>query len=104
MPTFSYTAYNQPALLDVCERQARQVVAQQDGRVDKDAAGKEWFVIPRAAAKPGAYLPTWQAGPVAVDLAPYSGKTVTVELVNQPDGWANEAVYWGGREVKNTQR
>lgn len=64
-PKFSYTAYNVPALLDACERLARQVVAQQGGRIEKDAAGKEWFVLPRVAAKPGAYTPTWQAGPVA---------------------------------------
>lgn len=232
-PTFSYTAYNVPALLDVCEKLARQVVAQQGGRVEKDAAGREWFVIPRVAAKPGPYTPTWQAGPIAdskytaeeyakirfkphpadvgggdptarvqgaldvlfpgwrttpngkdmepgyraeylgrqhvvlthplskevgaalskrvevpaagatlavavanhmggdfvliarvdgkevlkqkvggqpawqtvtVDLAPFAGKAVTVELVNQPDGWSWEAAYWGGIEVKNAQR
>ncbi|HPO37775.1 MAG TPA: ADP-ribosylglycohydrolase family protein, partial [Kiritimatiellia bacterium] len=230
-PKFSYTAYNVPALLDVCERLARQVVAQQGGRVEKGAQGKEWFVIPRVAAKPGPYTPTWLAGPIAgsrftdeeyakirfkphpgdvggndptarvqgaldallpgwktsangkdmepgyraeylgrqhvvmthpldkdtgvtlskritvptdaasklavmlanhgpgdftfvaradgkeilrqrvggakaawqavtVDLAPFAGKAVTVELVNQPDGWSWEAAYWGGVEVK----
>jgi len=40
----------------------------------------------------------WQA--VTVDLAPFAGKAVTVELVNQPDGWSWEAAYWGGVEVK----
>jgi len=230
-PTFSYTAYNVPALLDVCEKLARQVVVRQGGRVEKDAQGKEWFVIPRVAAKPGPYTPTWLAGPIAgsrftdeeyakirfkphpgdvggndptarvqgaldallpgwktsangkdmepgyraeylgrqhvvmthpldkdtgvtlskritvptdaasklavmlanhgqgdftfvaradgkeilrqkvggakaawqavtVDLAPFAGKAVTVELVNQPDGWSWEAAYWGGVEVK----
>lgn len=230
-PTFSYTAYNVPALLDVCEKLARQVVVRQGGRVEKDAQGKEWFVIPRVAAKPGPYTPTWLAGPIAgsrftdeeyakirfkshpgdvggndptarvqgaldallpgwktsangkdmepgyraeylgrqhvvmthpldkdtgvtlskritvpkdaasklavmlanhgqgdftfvaradgkeilrqkvggakaawqtvtVDLAPFADKAVTVELVNQPDGWSWEAAYWGGVEVK----
>jgi hypothetical protein len=229
-PAFSYTAYNVPALLGVCERLARQVVAQQGGRVEKDAAGAEWFVIPRQAATPGPYAPTWQAGPadgskftadeyaqirfkphpadvggedptkrvqgaldalfpgwktsangkdmepgyraeylgrqhvvmthppdketgvalsraldvpkagaprlevalanhskgdftfvarvdgrevlrrkiegqpawqaVALDLAPFAGRRVTVELVNQPDGWSWEAAYWGGIEMK----
>ena len=64
-PKFSYTAYNVPALLDVCERLARQVVVRQGGRIEKDASGKEWFVIPRTAAKPGPYTPSWQAGPIA---------------------------------------
>jgi len=40
----------------------------------------------------------WQTLPL--DLAPYSGKRVKVELINQPDGWAFEAAYWGGIEVK----
>ncbi len=64
-PKFSYTAYNVPALLDVCEKLARQVVVQQGGRIEKDASGKEWFVIPQQTAKPGPYTPSWQAGPIA---------------------------------------
>ncbi len=31
---------------------------------------------------------------VEVDLSPLAGKQVTLELVNQPDGWAWEAGYW----------
>lgn len=61
-PRFSYTAYNVPALLDVCERLARQIVARHGGRVEKGADGNEWFVVPRVAAAPGAYTPSWQAG------------------------------------------
>lgn len=229
-PTFSFTAYNVPALLDVCEKLARQLVVRHGGRVERDADGNEWFVIPRVVAKPGAYTPTWQAGPaegarftaeeyakirfhphpadvegsdptarvqgavdalfpgwkttangkdmepgyraeylarkhvvmthplsrevgvtlskrvavpadgapvlavtvanhangdfvlvakvegrevlrqavsgppawrtVTVGLAPFAGKTVDVELVNQPDGWSWEAAYWAGIEVK----
>ncbi len=230
-PRFSYTAYNVPGLLDVCEKLARQVLVRQGGRIEKGADGKELLVIPRVAAKPGRYTPTWQAGPIAdsrftdeecarirfkphpadvggddptgrvqgaldalfpgwkttpngkdmqpgyreeylgrkhvvmthpldkstgvtlakvievpkagapklevtvanhdkgdflfiarvdgkeivkqkvggakaawqtlaVDLAPYAGQTVTVELVNRPDGWSCEAAYWGAIEVK----
>lgn len=32
--------------------------------------------------------------PVTVDLTPFAGKTVKVELVNEPTGWAYEAAYW----------
>lgn len=67
-PKFSYTAYNVPALLDVCERLARQVVAQQGGRVEKGADGKEVFVIPVRAAKPGVLALSWAPGPVAHSL------------------------------------
>ena len=40
----------------------------------------------------------WQT--LAIDLAPYAGKRVKVELVNQPDDWKFEAAYWGGIELK----
>ena len=29
-----------------------------------------------------------------IDLAAFSGKTVKLELVNQPSGWSYEAAYW----------
>ena len=29
-----------------------------------------------------------------VGLSPYRGKTVKLELLNQPTGWSNEAAYW----------
>ena len=67
-PKFSYTAYNVPALLDVCERLARQVVARQGGRVEKGADGKEVFVIPVQPAKPDALALSWAPGPVAGSL------------------------------------
>lgn len=36
---------------------------------------------------------------VTMDLTPYAGKTVPVELVNQPTGWMCEAAYWGSVKV-----
>lgn len=233
-PKFSYTAYNVPALLDVCERLARQVVARQGGRIERDADGREWFVIAACPAHPGPVMWSWAPGRVAgscftdeeyakirfkphpgdvggndptarvqgaldallpgwktsangkdmepgyrdeylgrqhvvmthpldkdtgvtlskcvdvpqdgapklevilanhgqgdfsfvarvdgreilhkkiegrpawqtvsVDLAAFAGKTVAVELVNQPDGWSWEAAYWGGIEIKKAGR
>jgi hypothetical protein len=32
---------------------------------------------------------------VDIDLAPYAGKTVKAEILNQPTGWFCEAAYWG---------
>ena len=31
---------------------------------------------------------------VDVDLTPYAGKAINVELINQPSGWSWEAAYW----------
>jgi hypothetical protein len=36
-----------------------------------------------------------------IDLSEYAGKTVNVELVNQPSGWMNEAAYWAEIAVKS---
>jgi len=65
---FSHTAYNFPRLLDVCEKLARQVVAKYGGRVEKDAAGEEFFVIPVAVPKPSALELSWAPGPIANSL------------------------------------
>jgi hypothetical protein len=62
---FSHTAYNFPALLDVCEKLARQALAKMGGRVEKDANGEEVFVIPIAAPKPSTLELTWAPGPIA---------------------------------------
>jgi hypothetical protein len=55
---FSHTAYNFPALLDVCEKLARQALVQEGGRIEKDADGEEVFVIPLKPVKPS--LKTWK--------------------------------------------
>ncbi len=34
-----------------------------------------------------------------IDLSAYAGKTVKLELVNQPSGWAYEAAYWAESKV-----
>ena len=62
---FSYTAYNQKLLYAVCEKLARAVVVRYGGRVEKDANGKEWFVIPDQVPVPDAFVPSWKAGAVA---------------------------------------
>lgn len=37
-----------------------------------------------------------------LDLTPYAGKNVKLELVNQPSGWSYEAAYWA--EIALTSR
>jgi len=64
-PKFSYTAYHVPALLDVCEKLARQVVLRQGGRVEKGTDGKEFFVIPVRPAQPSALMLSWTPGPIS---------------------------------------
>ncbi|UCG48786.1 MAG: ADP-ribosylglycohydrolase family protein [Phycisphaerales bacterium] len=62
---FSHTAYNFPALLDVCEKLARQSLIEAGGRIEKNSEGEEVFVIPVLAAKPSELELTWAPGPIA---------------------------------------
>ncbi len=62
---FSYTAYDFPALISVCEKLARQAVVKEGGRVEKNAAGEEVFKIPVRKPVPGTNQPSWNPGPVA---------------------------------------
>ncbi len=62
---FSHTAYHFPALIDVCEKLARQAIAAAGGRVEKDAGGDEVFVIPVLAPQPSALERSWAPGPIA---------------------------------------
>ncbi len=60
---FSYTAYNFPSLLNACEKIARQVVVKEGGRIEKDANGAEWFVIPVKKPVPDKLELSWAPGP-----------------------------------------
>jgi hypothetical protein len=62
---FSHTAYSFPRLLEVCEKLTRQILAKYGGRVEKDAAGEDVFVIPVAAPKPSKLELSWAPGPIA---------------------------------------
>ncbi len=62
---FSHTEYNFDSLLDVCEKLARQAVVQQGGRIEKDDAGNEVFLIPIETPKPSKLEQCWEAGPTA---------------------------------------
>jgi len=62
---FSHTAYNLPRLFEVCEQLARQVVVAEGGKVERDAHGKEFFLIPVKPAKPGDLELSWAPGPIA---------------------------------------
>ena len=62
---FSHTAYHFPALLAVCDKLARQALAQAGGRVEKNAKGEEIFVIPVRAPKASRFEDIKNPGPPA---------------------------------------
>lgn len=61
---FSYTAYNFPALMAVCEKLARQAVLRVGGRVEKKGA-EEVFVIPVKTPVPSKFEDIKNPGPIA---------------------------------------
>jgi len=62
---FSYTEYNFPALIDVCEKLAREIVVQAGGRIEKNEAGEEIFIIPVKEPQPSEFVTSWEPGPTA---------------------------------------
>jgi hypothetical protein len=62
---FSHTPYSFPKLVSVCEMLVRHVVLKEGGRIEKDADGREAFVIPVQEVKPSKLEQCWEAGPVA---------------------------------------
>ncbi len=64
---FSYTAYNFPALIDVSEKLARQVVVRSGGKIIVEN-GEEIFLIPVQDPKPDKYEDSGKPGPIADSL------------------------------------
>jgi hypothetical protein len=62
---FSHTPYSFPKLVSVCEMLVRHVVLKEGGRIEKDADGREVFVIPVQEVKPSKLEQCWEAGPAA---------------------------------------
>ncbi len=68
----------------------------------------DWLLIVKANGKEVLNMPVgketardgWM--PASVDLTPYAGKEVKLELINQPTGWQWEAGYWA--EIKLTSQ
>jgi hypothetical protein len=65
---FSFTEYTFPALIDVCEKLAREAVAHAGGRVETDPNGIEVFVIPVNVPIPSNLEQSWEPGPLSENV------------------------------------
>jgi hypothetical protein len=61
---FSHTAYSFPALVEVCEKLARQAVVKYGGRIEKTDQG-DVLVIPVQKPQPSKLEQCWKPGPTA---------------------------------------
>lgn len=62
---FSFTEYTFPGLIDVTEELARQAIVRAGGRVERDSAGAEVFVIPVQETVPSALEKSHAPGDIA---------------------------------------
>lgn len=81
---FSHTAYNVPALIDVCEKLARQVILQAGGKVVQEA-GEEVFLIPLQEPKPSELQLSWAPGPIAGSRFT-AEEMAQITVLNVPEG------------------
>ncbi|MCA9425661.1 MAG: ADP-ribosylglycohydrolase family protein [Candidatus Omnitrophica bacterium] len=62
--TFSYTTYNFPALVQVCEKLAREAVISAGGKIETTPDEGEVFVIPAQEPNPAPVEKSWEPGPI----------------------------------------
>ena len=121
-PKYSHTEYNFDTLLDVCEDLARQAVEEQGGRIETDATGSEYFVIPVVPPVPTALEQCWEPGPstgsrfteeemeqiVTPEAEPVRSVDISAAVGKVAPGWSIRdcgpamspgfKTTWGGRE------
>jgi hypothetical protein len=65
---FSYTAYNFPSLINVCEKLSREAVVRSGGKIEKNAKGIEEYVIPVRKPVVGPLEQCWNPSPAEGDV------------------------------------
>ena len=64
---FSYTAYNFPALINVCEKLSREAVIRSGGKIEKKS-GTEYYVIPKQVPTPIPLEQCWTPVEISEDV------------------------------------
>ncbi|MCS7305596.1 MAG: ADP-ribosylglycohydrolase family protein [Thermoguttaceae bacterium] len=62
---FLHTPYTFPALMEVCEKLAWQILQREGGRIERDSTGQEVFVIPVKEPVPSKLVRSWEPEPIA---------------------------------------
>jgi len=93
---FSHTPYDFPTVIDVCERLARHAVANCGGKIETNAEGEEYFIIPRQRPRPSAMEQCWDPGPPAYSryteqemalITADAGKDLSKAIATFAPGW-----------------
>ena len=64
---WSFTRFTWGGLITASDRLAREIVVKYGGRIEKDAEGRERFVLPVAEVRPSAFFDSSRPGPVPPD-------------------------------------
>jgi hypothetical protein len=62
---YSHSDYTLTKVYEVAEKLARDAVVRAGGRIEKNASGEEFFLIPVQTPKPSPFTPSYAPGPVA---------------------------------------
>jgi len=65
---FSYTAYNFPSLINVCESLSREVVAMAGGKIKKNLFGREEYLIPLQKPEVSKLVQCWEPEEINKDV------------------------------------
>ncbi|MCX5685021.1 MAG: ADP-ribosylglycohydrolase family protein, partial [Planctomycetota bacterium] len=90
---YSFTEYTLPKVFEVSEKLAREAVVRGGGKIEKDAAGQEVFVIPVQEPKPPKLEQVTAPGPVANSkFTPEEMAQIKTPPEKPKGGQANQAV------------
>jgi hypothetical protein len=93
---FSHTPYNFPTLVEVSKKLVRESVTRAGGKVEKDAGGREVFVIPVRQPKPTRLEQCWDPGPIAnsrftpeemAKITAMAGEDISKDVTKFAPGW-----------------
>ena len=65
---FSFTSYDFPTLVAVCEKLARQAILRAGGKIEKDDKGEEYFLIPVQSIQLAPLEQSWAAAEITGDV------------------------------------
>jgi ADP-ribosylglycohydrolase len=84
---FSFTTYDFPALLEVCEALTREIVLEEGGKIEAMEDGKECFVIPRQKPSIGKLLQCWSPDEISGDIhfTPDEMDKITIKMRKPED-------------------
>jgi len=87
---FSFTAYDFPSLLKVCETLSKEAVVCAGGRIEKNSVGAEEFVIPVQTPVVPPLVQSWEAKEIKGDVhfTPEEMEKITIKA-RQPEDFVN---------------